>query len=340
MVVVLSHAEAADLLGAYALDACEDDEVAAVELHLGTCEDCAAESARLRAAAGWLGALEAQPPPSLLRSAVLGSALARREPFQPPASPLTLYTEVADALEELASSLTAHDWQAVGAKYGWTCHQWVAHLLAGVSLLNRSLGVTGLDDPAGGVLDWEPRTQAVLAAEALADPAGTLARWRAHADALRRRLAELSSADLDRTIEFMGWEQPAGEAVTVHAFETWVHTDDIRRAIARSPEAPSGSSLGLMSDLAVHLLSVAMRADGARHRARVVLTGPGGSEWTIPLGDPTAYGPAAFTLTVDVVDFCTLIGGRLDPHDLDHRVEGDDILAAGLVQTATSFAFV
>jgi uncharacterized protein (TIGR03083 family) len=339
---VLSHAEVVDLLGAYALDACEPDEAAAIDAHVAGCAECAAEAARLRSAAGWLGALEVQPPPSSLRSAVLDVALARREPFRPLPSVLTLYTEVADALDELAQSLTPHDWDAVGTTYGWTCHQWVAHLLAGVSLVNRSLGITDVEDPAGGVLDWERRTDTVLATEAEASPVDTLARWRLHADALRRRLAAMSPADLDATIEFMGWAQPAGEAVTIHAFETWVHTDDIRRAIARSPEAPSTGSLGIMSDLAVHLLSVAMRAEGARHRARVVLTGAGGGEWTIPLGDAPAGddAPVSVTVTAEVVDFCTLIGGRLDPHDLDRRVDGDDILAESLLQTAASFAFV
>ncbi|HWW45056.1 MAG TPA: anti-sigma factor, partial [Acidimicrobiia bacterium] len=64
----------AELLGAYALDACDPDETAAIEELLRRRPDLAAEAARLTAAAAWLGATEALEPPARLRDAVFAAA--------------------------------------------------------------------------------------------------------------------------------------------------------------------------------------------------------------------------------------------------------------------------
>ncbi|MER3453386.1 MAG: anti-sigma factor, partial [Acidimicrobiia bacterium] len=50
----LSHREIDELLGAYALDAVEPDERAAVEAHLRTCSRCWAEVADHREVAAYL----------------------------------------------------------------------------------------------------------------------------------------------------------------------------------------------------------------------------------------------------------------------------------------------
>ncbi len=60
-----------DLIGAYALDACDDDEVAAIEAYVAAHPDAAAEVERLRAAAAWLGAGGPLVPPSNLRSSIV-----------------------------------------------------------------------------------------------------------------------------------------------------------------------------------------------------------------------------------------------------------------------------
>lgn len=58
----LSHAEAVDLLGAYALDALEGDERDAVERHAAQCSACRAEIADHREVAGLLTPGWAKPP--------------------------------------------------------------------------------------------------------------------------------------------------------------------------------------------------------------------------------------------------------------------------------------
>ena len=52
---MISHDEASELLGAYALDAVDDDELTELEEHLASCPRCRAELDGLREAAGALG---------------------------------------------------------------------------------------------------------------------------------------------------------------------------------------------------------------------------------------------------------------------------------------------
>lgn len=67
----MDHEAASDLLGAYALDACEEAECREVESHLVGCVDCAGEASRLKDLAGWIGVSEAITPAESLRCRVL-----------------------------------------------------------------------------------------------------------------------------------------------------------------------------------------------------------------------------------------------------------------------------
>jgi anti-sigma-K factor RskA len=62
---VISHEEASDLLGAYALHAVDADEVIQIEEHLDTCPRCRAELDGFREVAGALGNSVAEPPEGL-----------------------------------------------------------------------------------------------------------------------------------------------------------------------------------------------------------------------------------------------------------------------------------
>ena len=68
----MDHDGASELLGVYALDACDEGEAAEVQAHVATCERCTREVAVLANVAGWLGASEATSPSPELRSRVLG----------------------------------------------------------------------------------------------------------------------------------------------------------------------------------------------------------------------------------------------------------------------------
>jgi hypothetical protein len=73
--------------------------------------------------------------------------------------------------------------------------------------------------------------------------------------------------------------------------------------------------------------------------ARIVLTGDGGGDWLVPLGGGRATTPDV-VLTTDVVDWCLLVGERMDPAELDCTVEGETDLAADLLAAAPAFAML
>lgn len=74
--------ELTGLVGAYALDALEDDEREVFEQHLRTCAECAEEVRGLRNTAAELSHLSEAGPPPQLRASVLG-AIAQSRPLPP-----------------------------------------------------------------------------------------------------------------------------------------------------------------------------------------------------------------------------------------------------------------
>jgi anti-sigma factor RsiW len=70
----LDHDSASSLIGAYVLDACDEDETSAIDAHLLRCEACQREVAEIRRAAGWLGMSDSVTPPGWLRAEILRAA--------------------------------------------------------------------------------------------------------------------------------------------------------------------------------------------------------------------------------------------------------------------------
>jgi len=85
----MSHEEASELLGAFALDAVEEEEHAALEEHLATCPRCRAELDSLREVAGSMGN-SVEPLPDGLWSSIASRLPSRPETEPPPMPPLVL----------------------------------------------------------------------------------------------------------------------------------------------------------------------------------------------------------------------------------------------------------
>ena len=80
------HAEARDLLGAFALGAVDAEEAATVREHLATCAECQAEIAELWAMVDVLrNTVEPLDPPPALRDRIAAAIMAER-PSSPPTS--------------------------------------------------------------------------------------------------------------------------------------------------------------------------------------------------------------------------------------------------------------
>jgi anti-sigma-K factor RskA len=82
----MTHDEAGELLGAYALDAVDGDELVELEAHLDTCPRCRAELDSMRDVAAAMGS-SVEPPPEGLWSQIALRLPERQEDEEPPPMP-------------------------------------------------------------------------------------------------------------------------------------------------------------------------------------------------------------------------------------------------------------
>jgi uncharacterized protein (TIGR03083 family) len=318
--MMVAHIGETDGLGAWALGGMDEQEAAAVEEHLATCPQCAAEAGRLRSAAAWLGTDRVQSPPARLRATVLAQAWARR----PPAVVTTLvgaYQEQVVQLDHLLERLTGQDWRRSVPRHD-DLTGLITHLAGNDAMLASDLGlpVVNVQVGAGG---------------SVRDA------WRAQADALVAGLADLSP---DRRVRLAGPGpavlRPLPDALVQRAFETWTHREDIAGVIGAVDKHPSTQQVRRIIDLAVALLPDALEAHGVARpgrAGRLVVDGPGEGDWTFPLGGQAqASDPLEVTIVTDPVEFARLVANRRTVGTLQHEVRGDQALAADVLRVAAT----
>ena len=83
-----------------------------------------------------------------------------------------------------------------------------------------------------------------------------------------------------------GMRLPLGALLVVRAFELWIHDNDIRRVAGLPASVPDASTLRLMTELAARMLPYGATLTGLREPVslHLVLTGPGGGTWDVPVG--------------------------------------------------------
>ena len=306
----------ADDLAAYALDAHDADEVV--------------------------------PAPEL-RSRVLAEARRRRAPAAviAGASPIDVHrVEVARAIL-LLRDLTVDDWARPvdpPELAGWTVHDVVVHLVANQSLLADRLGVpvSGIPETA---TDNEGRTAQARVRHAGRRPAFAVAELEAAARATDTELAVRGEARLDELIDWWGQRVSTRLAVLVRAFETWTHTDDIRRAIGAGVVDPPPASLLTMAHAACGLVPMMLATRGTYQAGRFVrfrFTDLGAG-WDIDLGAVGGVRPAGddavdAELVTEAAAVCRCISARLDPCELAYDVVGDGQLAHRVVDALPALA--
>jgi uncharacterized protein (TIGR03083 family) len=329
---VITRDEFEDLLGAFALDACDTDEMAAVERYINEHPEVIAEVERLRTAAAGLAASDALAPPRDVRTAVFERARATRAPRRQ--TPLEVHSEVEGTLIELLDEVpeSAMDLPTFN---GLTVRQLVAHLAAMESLLAMWMSVPTLPEIDDERL--EERTAAVIAATSDWTFAEVIALWQRSMAAVRAAAPDAPQS------RWFGSQMPTDLVLLVRAFETWTHTDDIRRSLGRSLAAPSAAALRTMAEGSMTMVPTALERTGLTRRgrnARIVLTGPGGGDWTVPMETNAAVGVPDVTVTVPVVEWCRLFSERLSAEELDVSIRGDRELGVALVTAAPAFAFL
>ncbi|WP_105975023.1 maleylpyruvate isomerase family mycothiol-dependent enzyme [Streptomyces geranii] len=359
------HEDVRELLAAWAFGALQPGDERTVRPHLAECADCAAEAARLRetvrvldgpptaapAPASLNGSAPARPPET---GGVLALALRSRRPAAAPgiAPHAAPYAAAVSGLQALLRELDGEgDGEREGSGRGaWgtpVVHDWdvrdtVAHLLAADEPLALHLGLDSrlpgtAAAPAGAGPDWADawalRTAEVIAHEQRREPRETVAAWAAQAAALlatpEARDPELAST----ATTLMGARLPVADHFTVRAFEAWIHTDDIGRALGIPVPPPPDPHLWRLVHLAVRILGTALGPDAPP--VLFAVTG-GAEEWVLGSEDE----PIRAELVLDPVDFCLLVGGRYAPDEVPRGETGDREAAHAVLARAASLAWL
>ncbi|GAA4239334.1 hypothetical protein GCM10022254_59020 [Actinomadura meridiana] len=269
--------------------------------------------------------------PSLeLRARTLRAALSRRAPARRAPGFARPYAAVVAMLDVLLADLDEPEWTSAAAGE-WDARDLVAHLYASDGLLADAIAGT-----TSSAQDVPARTaEAVGRRLPLRE---TRLEWRRQANALCDAMGEI---DADRRLEVGGFRLCIGDHFTARAFETWVHTDDIGRATDRDVPPPLAEHVHPMADLGARGLPVALALIGRDHPDRVlrlILDGPGGGQWTVPLGTAATGDAPDAQVRMDVAEFCFLAGGRRDPETVRAETSGDPAVARDVLVAASFFS--
>jgi uncharacterized protein (TIGR03083 family) len=341
-----------DDLAAFALDAVDDDERRTNADHLDGDPGAAATERSLRQAAGELGAAVTvdTPPPPALRARVLTAAHARRAPAAPTGTtPVEMHrVELARAIA-LLRTLGPDAWAKPldpPELAGWTVHDAVVHLAANEALLAQALGV-GLAGVPEHEQDNERRTGQARARHRGRPTTEALDELESAAEAVDAHVSALTVEQLTGPADL--WGRPSTVAGTLYTrtFETWTHTDDVRRATGLPEAAPPPATMHLLCRAAVGLVPRMLQARGVDVPERLVrfhLDGPGAGTWEIALPDGGVQppGPAVpdVEISVGTVDLCRAVSDRIPAGGLPYTSRGDTGLARRIIEAVPALAVV
>ena len=275
--------------------------------------------------------------PDGLRDRVLAASLriraaGRPEPVAAEISPAEAFSRAADAFYGMLGVLAEEDWGRLALR-GLDVQGLVGHLTGVEEDVHRALA----GDLQVALASHVGSTQPAADRQAGRPPAQTRAEWRRAAD----RTLDLVQAvgDTGAEVAVHGMRLPLGTLLVIRAFELWIHDNDIRQAVGLPPMVPDPSTLSMMTQAAARLLPHAVARSGLSEPTSVhlVLTGPGGGTWDIPIGhSPPA--PAPISIVADAVGFCQLVANRATPDRLSLHITGDPDRAAIVLAAASTLA--
>ncbi|WP_037899571.1 zf-HC2 domain-containing protein [Streptomyces sp. NRRL S-350] len=213
--------------------------------------------------------------------------------------------------------------------------------------------------PGGPYATIAARTARMVAEQGALAPQSVRARWRRQTHDLVRSaaLAPQGGTPVDYGFTVL----PLRDAFVDRAFECYVHGEDVARAVAYPYDPPAPQHLRPMVELVVRLLPRALAAlraarpqhagapvgagapgaPGAREgavpparRLRLVVDGPAGGEWLVPLGGggasagPEAAAPGGepvASMVLDGLELCQLAAAHRDPDRLPVGEHGDRV---------------
>jgi len=283
--------------------------------------------AGLADAAALLAERTVTDPPPALRAEALARAVSGRLPGRPvdaarPCEPAVAFERTVADLDQLLRSLTGPEWDALAHAEHGRVRDLAAHLVGVERLVLRWLDP---DDAVPDLPDHVAATRPVVAELAGTDPDEIARQWHDGA----RAVAAAAAGDGDRPVAFHDLTLSVDQLLVARTGELWAHAIDICRATGRPLPRLDMERMALLCNELVAALPLAMAYRGTiapGRAARVVLTGPAGGTFTVPLAlEPQVTEPDV-TIVTDATDFCLVAVRRLRPDQLDAVVEGDRVL--------------
>ncbi|MFD7709985.1 maleylpyruvate isomerase family mycothiol-dependent enzyme [Streptomyces sp. NPDC059786] len=273
---------------------------------------------------------------------VLSAILRSRAPVPRVARHAAPYAAAVTGLHALLRELDDdHARWGTPVVHDWDVHSTVAHLIAADEPLARRLGLDPRLPPPPATESahwqdaWAARTAAVIAHERTRPPEETVTAWDAQAQGL---LAAPEARDPERAAcatTLMGMRLPLADHFLVRAFETWIHTADIGRALGRTVPPPPDAHLWQLVRLAVRILGAALGPE-APPVLFAVVGGDHDAQWVLGSEDD----PVRAELALEPVDFCLLVGGRYDPGDVPRGATGDESAVRNVLERAARLAWL
>jgi len=332
-----------DTLAAWALDALEPNELAAVEAQLADDPSATERAMTMLEVVGRLHPLDAvdeHPGPASVVASALSQRDGGRSLLSPPLAPAigTVHRELAADAERYIATLTAAD-LGQPTRLDATVGQLVAHLIGQLERTATDLGrgtFPALDEDS--YQHWTA-TAPYVSAHATSDGA-TLAA--ALADVNGRIIAALDALDGSDALGDLRTIGSLASRVLGKSFELWMHVDDVRLALGQRPSVPSPGTVLAVCNLATDVLPYGMAATGnalTGRTLRVVLTGPGGGTWMCALApgqQPASQSDAV--LVADAVMFCRMFHRQVPLERVVLAVDGDQAVVDAALVGAQYFA--
>jgi uncharacterized protein (TIGR03083 family) len=292
-----------------------------------------------------LAEADTQTPAAGLRDRMVAAAMLQRRPGMPvrPAdhiSGLQAFRRMASRLASLLTELDRDEWTQPAVR-GLDVQGLVGHLIGVEDAFAAALH----GDTSAAEADHVESTQPSALRHAGRPTAETRQEW---VSAVERTIARAGDEpDIARPMRFHGIGLPLDAYLVARSFELWTHDEDIRRSTGRPLVDPDPETLTRMTDLAMTLLPAGVSRSGeivADATARLVLTGPGGGSWDVPLrGERVARARPGRRcdahVVVDVAAFCRVVANRSDLAGSGAVARADPEVARALFAGAAALAF-
>ncbi len=248
------------------------------------------------------------------------------------------------SVDELVSDLTPDQWRSPTPLPGWDVQANVAHMMGTEAFLLGAQPEISIDATARDHVRNQigAMNEGWVASCADQPPEVVLARFR---ELTSRRLAILETMPAEEwnAVGFTpAGEDAYGRFMQIRVFDCWMHEQDIRAALGRP-----GHDTGVAVDVSLDEMTTAMgfvvgkrASTPAGSSVTFELTGGAGRAIHVVVGERAAVVPAidrppTVTLTMPVISFSRLGGGRLDAaeHIERVRISGDAELGRRIVDS-------